>query len=217
MYEMQTTRGTSITDQPGQTSHRAIVSRWLFGVVAVTALALDVLTKTLVVRYLDPLHPVVLFRGLLRLQLIRNGGAAFSLGENFTPVFAVLSVLVLVFVVGFLVRRLGHRGWAVALGLLCGGVAGNLSDRLFRAPGFFRGHVVDFLQLPHWAIFNVADMCVVSAAALIVILALFRNVAVSGYRYARTSERAEHTNRRQASSTDAPTGERAEPDSEQQP
>jgi signal peptidase II len=163
------------------------MTRWLFGLVAVAALVVDVVTKTLAVRYLDPLRPPVLFGGVLRLQLVRNGGAAFSLGQDFTPIFAVLSVLVLVFVVAVLAPRLGHRGWAVALGLLCGGVAGNLSDRLFRSPGILRGHVVDFLQLPHWAIFNFADSCVVSAAILIVILAIFRNVGISGRSYTRTA------------------------------
>jgi signal peptidase II len=76
-------------------------------------------------------------------------------------------------------RRLGSTGWAVALGFLLAGVLGNLTDRVFRAPGFLRGHVVDFLQLPHWPVFNVADMCINVAAALIVIQAL-RGVAVSG-------------------------------------
>lgn len=166
------------------------MAQWLFGVVAVCVLGLDALTKAVAVRYLDPQHPPTLLGGLLRLQLTRNAGAAFSLGQSFTPVFAVLSVVVLVFVIAVLARKLGHRGWATALGLLCGGVAGNLSDRLFRSPGFLQGHVVDFLQLPHWAIFNVADGCVTAAAGLIVVLAIFRNVAISGQRYARPPKRA---------------------------
>ena len=88
----------------------------------------------------------------------------------------MLAILVLAFVVFRLVPRLGHPGWAVALGLLCAGVAGNLTDRLFRSPGLFRGHVVDFLQLPHWPIFNVADMCITAAAVLIMVLAVVKNV-----------------------------------------
>ncbi|MBO0812195.1 MAG: signal peptidase II, partial [Microlunatus sp.] len=108
-----------------------------------------------------------------------------SLGESYTPVFAALALAALLFVIIVLLPRLRHTGWAVALGLLMAGVAGNLTDRLFRPPGFFRGHVVDFLQLPHWAIFNVADMCVSSAAVLIVILAIFKNVSVGGEHHAR--------------------------------
>jgi signal peptidase II len=153
--------------------------------VALVGLALDVITKQLAVAHLDPAEPPVLFGGLLRLQLIRNSGAAFSLGEGYTPVFAVLASAALVFVIFVLLRRLGHLGWAIALGLLMAGVAGNLTDRIFRAPGVFRGHVVDFMQLPHWAIFNVADMCVCAAAGLIVILAIFKNISLGGEHYAR--------------------------------
>jgi signal peptidase II len=151
--------------------------------VALLGVGLDVATKVLVVRHLEPGVPVQVAGHLLQLRLIRNPGAAFSLGERVTPVFAVLSLLVLVFVIARLVPRLGHRGWGVALGLLSAGVAGNLVDRIIRPPGVFRGHVVDFLQLPHWPIFNVADMCITSAAVLIVVLAIVRNVAISGQHY----------------------------------
>lgn len=180
---MQTTRGTSITESVEPNSRRRVTSRWLFAAVLVLGLAIDVTTKQLAVRLLDPADPPVLFGGLLRLQLIRNPGAAFSLGSSVTPVFTTLSLLVLAFVLAILLPRVAHTGWAVALGLLAAGISGNLSDRLFREPGFYHGHVVDFLQLPHWAIFNVADMCVSTAAVMIVILSIFRNVSVSGEKY----------------------------------
>jgi signal peptidase II len=151
----------------------------------VAGLALDISTKIIAVSRLDPEVPVRLLGGLLTLQLIRNPGAAFSQGVQFTYVFAGVAVVVLAFVVIRLVPRLGHFGWAVALGLLCAGVAGNLTDRLFRAPGPFRGHVVDFLQLPYWAIFNVADMCITAAAILIIVLAVVRNVGLDGSRAVR--------------------------------
>ena len=148
-------------------------------------LALDVSTKILAVARLDPNEPVPLLGGLLTLRLIRNPGAAFSQGAEFTYVFAGVAVLVLIFVVVRLVPRIGHPGWAVALGLLCAGVGGNLVDRLFRAPGPFRGHVVDFLQLPYWPIFNVADMCISGAAVLIMVLAVVRNVGLDGSKATR--------------------------------
>ncbi|MCW2846585.1 MAG: peptidase signal peptidase, partial [Marmoricola sp.] len=75
-----------------------------------------------------------------------------------------------------------HRGWAVALGLLLAGVTGNLVDRIFRAPGPFRGHVVDFFALPNWPVFNVADICIDVAGALFVIL-LLRGVRLDGSRH----------------------------------
>jgi signal peptidase II len=186
---MQTARGTSIAEPV--TSRRKATARGLFAGIAVTGLALDVVTKTLAVRYLDPADPPVLLGGLLTLQLIRNPGAAFSLGEQVTPVFTTLSILTLVFVVGFLLPRVAHRGWAVALGLLAAGVAGNLGDRLFRPPGPFFGHVVDFLQLPYWAIFNVADICVSSAAVLIVFWSIVRNTSLTGERYVTQSAHAD--------------------------
>ena len=157
--------------------------RLVWAAVALVGLALDVATKIIAVNRLEPNEPVRLLGGLLSLRLIRNPGAAFSQGAQFTYVFAVVAVIVLTFVVVRLVPRLRHQGWSVALGLLCAGVAGNLADRLFRPPGPFRGHVVDFLELPHWPIFNVADMCITSAAVLIVILSMIKNVAVTGVRY----------------------------------
>ena len=77
--------------------------------------------------------------------------------------------------------------WAIAFGLLLAGIAGNLTDRLVRAPGVLRGHVVDFLMLPHWPIFNVADMCINVAAALILVQA-FRGIRLDGSRIARHTD-----------------------------
>lgn len=155
-------------------------ARVLFAVVALVGVSLDVATKITVVARLDPGVGVPLLGGLLTLRLIRNPGAAFSQGEGLAWVFAIAAIGVVVFVLARLVPRLRHRGWAVALGLLVAGVGGNLVDRLFRAPGVLRGHVVDFLQLPHWPIFNVADMCITSAAVLIVFWSLVRGIGVDG-------------------------------------
>lgn len=152
----------------------------MFASVALLGLAVDVLTKIVVVDRLVPGEPIRLLGGLLTLRLIRNPGAAFSLGESYTFIFALLSVLVLGFVLLYLLPRVGHTGWAVALGLLTAGVAGNLVDRLFRSPGVLRGHVVDFLQLPYWPIFNVADTCITSAAVFILVLSVVKSVPVDG-------------------------------------
>lgn len=191
---MQAARRTPIT-VAGTAGVAAPRWRWLFAVVAVTGALLDVATKIVVVRSLEPSEPVRLLGGLLTLRLVRNPGAAFSLGERFTPVFGLLSLTVLLFVVLRLAPRIGHVGWAVALGLLCAGVGGNSVDRLFRQPGFLRGHVVDFLQLPYWPIFNVADMCICAAAALIMVLSVVKNVAITGERYVKPG-----------SSSDGPVG-----------
>jgi signal peptidase II len=183
--DVQAARGTSVDRGLGATLGSRLRFRAVWACVAVVGLALDVLTKIIAVNQLEPGEPVRLVGGLLTLRLIRNAGAAFSQGEGFTAVFAMAAVLVLAFVTFRLVPKLGHLGWAVALGLLCAGVAGNLSDRIFRSPAVLRGHVVDFLQLPHWPIFNVADMCISAAAVMVMVLAVVKNVGVDGRRPGR--------------------------------
>ncbi|WP_063745952.1 signal peptidase II [Kribbella catacumbae] len=150
----------------------------LFGVVGLLVLGLDQLTKVLALQHLTPGEPVNVIGSLLKFNLIRNPGAAFSLGSDFTPVISAIQIIVAIGVV-WLSRKLGSIGWAVAFGLLFGGAVGNITDRIFREPSPFHGHVVDFLQTPHWAIFNVADMAVTSAAALLVIQTL-RGIKLDG-------------------------------------
>ncbi len=150
----------------------------LFGVVGLLILGLDQLTKVLALRHLTPGEPVEVIGSLLKFNLIRNPGAAFSLGSDFTPVISAIQIIVAIGVV-WLSRKLGSIGWAVAFGLLFGGAVGNITDRIFREPSPFHGHVVDFLQTPHWAIFNIADMAVTSAAILLIIQTL-RGIKLDG-------------------------------------
>ena len=119
---------------------------------------------------LPPPHEVRLLDGLLTLQVLRNSGAAFSLGTSMTIVFTVIAVGVIFFILRTS-RRLRSLPWAVTLGLLLGGATGNLTDRLLRSPGLFRGDVVDWIQLPHWPVFNVADSAIVCGGVLAVLLA----------------------------------------------
>ncbi|GIM64563.1 lipoprotein signal peptidase [Planomonospora venezuelensis] len=116
----------------------------------------------------------------LTLHLTFNPGAAFSTGTGFTIVFTCLAMVAVV-VVLWLSRRIASIGWALALGLLLGGVGGNLTDRIVREPEPFRGHVVDFLMLPNWPVFNLADIWINVAAGLI-ILQTFRGIALDGTR-----------------------------------
>jgi signal peptidase II len=149
-------------------------------VVAVPVYVADQLTKAWVTANLQPDHPRNLIGSVLQLNLVRNSGAAFSIATGQTWVLTLIACSVVVFVI-FTARRLGSRGWALALGLLLAGSLGNLTDRMFRAPGPGRGHVVDFLQLPHYPIFNIADSAIVSAAVLIAVMA-FRGVSIDGTR-----------------------------------
>jgi signal peptidase II len=159
--------------------------RLLVALVAVAGLAADLVTKIIAVTQLEPLASVRLLGGLLTLRLIRNPGAAFGQGQRLTYVFAIAGILVLAFVIIKLVPRIGHPAWAVAIGLLCAGVAGNLTDRLFRSPGVLRGHVIDFLELPYWPIFNVADMCITAAAIMIIFLSIVKGINITGERHVR--------------------------------
>jgi len=149
--------------------------------VAAVALAADQVTKVLAVRELTDRAPVELVGPVLKLRLLRNAGAAFSTGTSLTPLISAVAVVAVVVVV-VLARRVGHRGWAVGLGLLLAGVTGNLVDRMLRTPGPFRGHVVDFLELPHWPVFNIADICIDVAGLLFVIL-LVRGIRLDGSRH----------------------------------
>jgi signal peptidase II len=117
----------------------------------------------------------------LQLELVRNPGAAFSAGASLTPVISVVA-LVAACVVCFYALRVRNRVWAVALGLLLAGVVGNLIDRMLRAPGPFRGHVVDFFALPNWPVFNVADICIDIAGVLFVLL-IMRGARLDGSRH----------------------------------
>jgi signal peptidase II len=146
--------------------------------VAAAVLLVDQVSKALVVAHLTEDRPVRVLGPVLRLHLIRNSGAAFSTATGLTWLLTLIAVVVLVVVVR-VARRLRSTAWAVVLGLLVGGICGNLSDRLFRAPGVGRGHVVDWLELPHWPIFNVADSSIVCAGVLVVLLSV-RGVTLDG-------------------------------------
>lgn len=148
--------------------------------VAVTVLALDQVTKALALAHLTEGVRTSLVGDLLGLQLMRNPGAALSLATGMTWVFTVAAVGVSIVVVR-VADRLGSRAWAVALGLLLGGAVGNLVDRLVRPPGFGVGHVVDFIAYGDLFIGNVADIAIVAAAVLIVLLTMI-GIGIDGRR-----------------------------------
>lgn len=149
-------------------------------VLAGAVLAVDQLSKAWALGALTEGERTPLLGDLLGLTLLFNPGAALSLATGMTWVFTVAAVAVTVVVLR-VARRLGSRTWAVALGLLLGGALGNLVDRLVREPGFARGHVIDFIAYGDWFVGNVADIAIVAAACLIVLLSL-RGVGMDGTR-----------------------------------
>jgi len=188
---MQAARGTSLSDTTdphptGNPSSRRARLTLLFAAVAATAYVIDLVTKLLAVSQLSGRPDVDLVGELLVLHLTRNAGAAFSTGTEYTVALTCVA-MVAVLVVIWLSRRVGSVGWAVALGLLLAGVCGNLTDRLFRSPGPMRGHVIDFVMLPHWPVFNVADMCI-NAAAVLILVQASRGIRINGL---PTSDRRE--------------------------
>lgn len=144
---------------------------WLFLVTATLIAVADVLSKIVVVALLADREPVRLLGGYLRLTETRNPGAAFSIGGGATLVFTLVALVVVV-VVAVASRRLRDRPWALALGLLLGGALGNLSDRMFRDPGPLRGAVVDWIDVPYWPTFNVADCGIVVGGLLAALLSV---------------------------------------------
>ncbi|MCU1621767.1 MAG: lipoprotein signal peptidase [Frankiales bacterium] len=154
--------------------------RVLLVLVALLTVALDAGTKALVVARLEGKDSVRLPGGAVTFVVSRNSGAAFSFAEGLTLVFTAVAVAVIAYIVRTL-PRLRSGWWALTLGLLLGGALGNLIDRLTRAPGFGRGRVVDFISVPHFASFNVADSGITIGAALAILLS-FRGIEVDGTR-----------------------------------
>jgi signal peptidase II len=184
---MQAARGASLnhSDNTGpqptpsaKATHRRYL--WLFAGIAATAYALDFVSKSLAVEHLQGHPRIPLLGDFFSLSLTYNSGAAFSFLTGQTPLLSVVAITATV-VVLWLARRLGSIGWAVAFGFLLGGVAGNLTDRLVRPPGFLHGHVVDFFMLPNFPVFNVADICINIAAGLMILQAV-RGVGIDGTR-----------------------------------
>jgi len=194
-------------DAAGPTARRRRIGILL--AVAAVVYALDVVTKLLVVAKLTPGQPVHVLGTFLQFDYTRNSGAAFSIGWGYTAIFSLIAIGVVLVIVR-LARRLYSAPWAFALGLLLGGAIGNLTDRIVRAPGPFRGWVVDFIQFPHFAIFNLADSAITCGGVLMVLLA-FRGLHPDG-----TDERAEHEAKRAAeaeaaASTDAESLDERQP------
>lgn len=204
MHAMQDETGTPLTPSAQSTTapapdHVQGRSR-LFGLlvgVGVLTLLLDQGSKVWALAALTPGEPRELVGSMLRLNLIRNPGAAFSLGDGVTWLLTLVALGIVVWV-GRAATRVGHRGWAVTLGLLLGGAIGNLIDRILREPGLGRGHVVDFIDYFGLFIGNVADIAIVGAAGVGAILAV-RGIPLEGVTHGR--HEADHADQVSADDT----------------
>jgi signal peptidase II len=191
-------RGALLSEQPDPTPPPdAEVGRrprtWLLLAIAAAVLLADLVSKVIVVATIERGENIRLLGGALYLTHHRNTGAAFSFAEGWTVVFTLVAVVVAAVIVRT-ARRMYSTGWAVTLGLVLGGALGNLTDRVFRDPGFLRGGVVDFLSVfgPNgeiWPIFNVADSAIVCGGILGAVMAL-RGIEFDGSRPGSETARA---------------------------
>ncbi len=172
---MQAARGTALTAPPALT-----YPRLLLVLVGMLTVLLDAGTKVLVVAELEGRRSIELPGGIATLEVSRNSGAAFSFAQGATILFTAIAVGVIVVIVRAM-PKLRSAGWAITLGLLVGGATGNLIDRVARAPGVGRGAVVDFISVPHFASFNVADSGITVGAVIAVLLSV-KGVELDGSR-----------------------------------
>lgn len=132
-------------------------------------LSLDQVLKNYLIENLTIGKPIDFIGSLVRLNLVFNDSAAFSIGFGATWIFTIISTIAALALIWFSFK-IETVGWAVMGGVLLGGVTGNLIDRLFREPGFAIGHVVDYIQIPfNFPIFNIADIAIFTICSLSVI------------------------------------------------
>ncbi|WP_405149135.1 signal peptidase II [Sphaerisporangium sp. NBC_01403] len=180
-----------MTGEAGERTPARAHGLWLWMVaVGLAVVAADQLSKLWAVSALTDRAPITVIPGLIDFRLLYNPGAAFSIGRDSTWVFAVAAASI---VTGILYygRRLGSPAWALGLGLALGGAASHLLDRLFRDPGFAHGHVVDFIDYKGFFVGNVADIFLVGAAGLLMVLSV-RGVQFDGSRETGAADPSSH-------------------------
>src|ERR1700722_18339359 len=188
MREMQAAGGTALKEADADDQRSAGRRVGVLLAVALIVLAADVVSKSIVVAMLSDRAQVRLLGGFLGLTESRNPGAGFGFAPSLTIVFSAIAIGVIAIILRTS-RRIRSLAWAITLGLLLGGATGNLVDRLARYPGPFRGYVVDWIMLPHWPVFNLADSSIVCGAVLAAVLAVC-GVQLDGSRSANRTRSA---------------------------
>lgn len=148
-----------------------VVYRRQLLLTALIVILLDLATKVWAVARLENQSDIKVIGEFLKFSFVRNPGAAFSFGTSVTWVFTLIAIAVSI-VILLLSKNVTNKPWAIALGGLLGGAVGNLIDRIFRSPEVFQGHVVDFISVPNYPMFNISDSAVVISAITMVILSL---------------------------------------------
>lgn len=163
------------------------------------SVAVDQLSKWLIVRYLDPTEPFVIWEGVFRFSYVENEGAAFGMLADQRWIFMVLSVVAIAALLLYLWKWPPESKWAcVAIAIIAGGGVGNMIDRVRL------GYVIDFLdfylvpELWPW-VFNVADACVCVGGAILFVWCVISLIAEARQKKSPTetpeaAEATEHTN-----------------------
>jgi signal peptidase II len=136
---------------------------------------IDLGTKVWAVEVLSSRANVKVIGSFLQLTFVQNSGAAFGIGAGSTFIFTFFALAVLIVITRYALQ-ITSKGWALVCGLVLGGILGNLTDRIFREPSFLQGHVIDWIQIPNWPVFNIADTAIVIAAVVAIILTI-RNIS----------------------------------------
>lgn len=196
--------------QPGLPKRRI----GLLFAVAILAYAIDLVTKIIATATLEGESPIRILGGAVYLQLVRNPYAAFGMDFGGTWILAIVAMIVVGVIIWFS-RKLRSAGWAVGLGLVLAGALGNLTDRIFRAPGALHGHVVDFISVfqpngDFFPVFNAADSAISVGAVLIVLLSLLgRDYDGSTNASRKAAEAAEDAETTEAPAVEESRDERA--------
>lgn len=144
----------------------------LYLVITIVLFAIDQASKAWALATLTPFQGRPFIGEILKFYLVWNDSAAFSISFGATWIFTIISSIATLVVI-WLMLRTPSKAWRLTLAILLAGIVGNLTDRLFREPGFPVGKVVDFLQLPfNFPIFNVADICITGSMTAVVILVM---------------------------------------------
>ena len=148
-----------------------VVYRRQLLLTALVVILFDLATKAWAVARLENQSDIKVIGEFLKFSFVRNPGAAFSFGTSVTWVFTLIAIAVTIAIL-VISKNVTNKPWAIALGGLLGGAVGNLIDRIFRSPEMFHGHVVDFISVPNYPMFNISDSAVVLSAIAVVILSM---------------------------------------------
>jgi len=151
--------------------------RYIFS-IAWIIFVLDFLTKSWALSYLAGKKDIHVIGSFLKLTFVKNSGAAFGIATGATIILSLFAIAVGATIIRY-AAQVNSRGWIVVMGLVLGGVMGNLTDRIFRSPGFLRGHVIDWIEIPHWPVFNIADSAIFIATGVAIVLTA-RNISPIG-------------------------------------